>query len=62
MPRVEPRRAFGQRQIIQYFTQLSSYAVIMEVLPSLQNDLATLDRIFLKSPTTGGLASSFGAY
>ena len=44
--------AFGQRQIAQYFTQLSSYEVIMEVLPSLQDDLATLDRIFLKSPTT----------
>ncbi len=28
----------------------------MEVLPSLQDDLATLDRIFLKSPTTGGEA------
>ena len=46
--------AFGQRQIAQYFTQLSSYEVIMEVLPSLQDDLATLDRIFLKSPATGG--------
>ena len=46
--------AFGQRQIAQYFTQLSSYEVIMEILPSLQNDLTTLDRIFLKSPTTGG--------
>jgi HAE1 family hydrophobic/amphiphilic exporter-1 len=46
--------AFGQRQIGQYFTQLSSYPVIMEVLPSLQNDLATLDRIFIKSPTTRG--------
>ncbi len=46
--------AFGQRQIAQYFTQLSSYQVIMEVLPSLQGDVATLDRIFLKSPTTGG--------
>ena len=46
--------AFGQRQIAQYFTQLSSYEVIMELLPSLQNDLTTLDRIFLKSPTTGG--------
>jgi hypothetical protein len=45
--------AFGQRQIAQYFTQLSSYRVIMEVLPSLQNDLVTLDKIFLKS-TTGG--------
>ncbi|MDI3469021.1 MAG: Multidrug efflux system MdtABC-TolC, inner-membrane proton/drug antiporter MdtB-like [Pseudolabrys sp.] len=46
--------AFGQRQIAQYFTQLSSYYVIMEVLPSLQGDPATLDRIFLHSPTTGG--------
>jgi hydrophobic/amphiphilic exporter-1 (mainly G- bacteria), HAE1 family len=46
--------AFGQRQIAQYFTQLSSYDVIMEVLPALQGDTATLDRIFLKSPATGG--------
>jgi HAE1 family hydrophobic/amphiphilic exporter-1 len=46
--------AFGQRQIAQYFTQLSTYQVIMEVLPSLQGDTATLDKIFLKSPTTGG--------
>ena len=41
--------AFGQREIAQYFTQLSSYEVIMEVLPSLQDDLSTLDKIFLKS-------------
>ncbi|MBV8964530.1 MAG: efflux RND transporter permease subunit, partial [Hyphomicrobiales bacterium] len=46
--------AFGQRQIGQYFTQLSSYYVIMEVLPSLQGDPQTLDKIFLHSPTTGG--------
>jgi HAE1 family hydrophobic/amphiphilic exporter-1 len=46
--------AFGQRQIAQYFTQLSSYEVIMEILPSLQNDLTSLDKIFLKSTTTGG--------
>jgi hydrophobic/amphiphilic exporter-1 (mainly G- bacteria), HAE1 family len=46
--------AFGQRMISQYFTQLLSYQVIMEVLPGLQNDLTTLDQIFLKSPTTGG--------
>jgi hydrophobic/amphiphilic exporter-1 (mainly G- bacteria), HAE1 family len=46
--------AFGQRMIAQYFTQLSSYEVIMEVLPALQGDPATLDKIFLKSPTTGG--------
>jgi HAE1 family hydrophobic/amphiphilic exporter-1 len=46
--------AFGQRRIAQYFTQLSSYEVILEVTPSLQADPATLDKIFLKSPTTGG--------
>jgi HAE1 family hydrophobic/amphiphilic exporter-1 len=46
--------AFGQRQIAQYFTQLSTYYVIMEVLPSLQGNPATLDQIFLHSPTTGG--------
>jgi HAE1 family hydrophobic/amphiphilic exporter-1 len=46
--------AFGQRQIAQYFTQLSSYYVIMEILPSLQNDLTSLDKIFLRSTTTGG--------
>src|SRR6185437_3981516 len=46
--------AFGQRQIAQYFTQLSSYYVIMEVLPSLQGDPNTLQRIFVRSPTTGG--------
>jgi HAE1 family hydrophobic/amphiphilic exporter-1 len=46
--------AFGQREIAQYFTQLASYEVIMEVLPTLQGDVATLDKIFLKSPTTGG--------
>ncbi|MBV9520674.1 MAG: efflux RND transporter permease subunit, partial [Hyphomicrobiales bacterium] len=46
--------AFGQRQIGQYFTQLSSYYVILEVLPSLQGDPQTLDKIFLRSPTTGG--------
>jgi hydrophobic/amphiphilic exporter-1 (mainly G- bacteria), HAE1 family len=46
--------AFGQREIAQYFTQLASYYVIMEVLPALQGDPATLDAIFLRSPTTGG--------
>jgi HAE1 family hydrophobic/amphiphilic exporter-1 len=46
--------AFGQRQIAQYFTQLSSYYVILEILPTLQGDPATLDKIFLRSPTTNG--------
>jgi hydrophobic/amphiphilic exporter-1 (mainly G- bacteria), HAE1 family len=46
--------AFGQREIAQYFTQLASYYVIMEVLPSLQGNPTTLDQIFLRSPTTNG--------
>jgi HAE1 family hydrophobic/amphiphilic exporter-1 len=46
--------AFGQRRIAQYFTQLATYEVIIEVTPSLQGDPSTLDKIFLKSPTTGG--------
>jgi hydrophobe/amphiphile efflux-1 (HAE1) family protein len=45
--------AFGQRQITQYFTQLNSYHVVMEVLPDLQANPSGLDRIFIKSPLTG---------
>jgi HAE1 family hydrophobic/amphiphilic exporter-1 len=46
--------AFGQRQVTQYFTQLNSYHVILEILPELQGRLDTLDKIYVKSPTTGG--------
>src|ERR1700709_850392 len=45
--------AFGQRQVTQYFTQLNSYHVILEVLPELQGDLNTLNKIYIKSPLTG---------
>ena len=45
--------AFGQRQVTQYFTQLNSYHVILEILPELQGKLDTLDKIYVKSPTTG---------
>ncbi|MDH2386961.1 multidrug efflux RND transporter permease subunit [Bradyrhizobium sp. CER78] len=45
--------AFGQRQVTQYFTQLNSYHVILEILPELQGKLDTLDRLYIKSPTTG---------
>ncbi len=41
--------AFGQRQIAQYFTQLNSYKVILEVPPEMQGDLSTLDRLYVKS-------------
>jgi hydrophobe/amphiphile efflux-1 (HAE1) family protein len=45
--------AFGQRQVTQYFTQLSSYYVIEEVPPSMQGAPDTLNKIYLKSPNTG---------
>ncbi|HWX04482.1 MAG TPA: efflux RND transporter permease subunit, partial [Bradyrhizobium sp.] len=45
--------AFGQRQVTQYFTQLNSYHVILEILPEMQGNLDTLNKIYVKSPTTG---------
>ncbi len=45
--------AFGQRQVTQYFTQLASYHVVLEVMPALLGDPRTLDKIYIKSPTTG---------
>jgi multidrug efflux pump subunit AcrB len=45
--------AFGQRQVTQYFTQLNSYHVILEILPDLQGSFDTLDKLYVKSPTTG---------
>ena len=49
--------AYGQRQITQYFTQLNTYPVILEMTPALQRTLATLDRIYVKSPLTGAPVS-----
>jgi HAE1 family hydrophobic/amphiphilic exporter-1 len=45
--------AFGQRQITQYFTQLNTYFIILEVLPDMVVNLDTLDHIYVKSPLTG---------
>jgi HAE1 family hydrophobic/amphiphilic exporter-1 len=45
--------AFGQRQVTQYFTQVNSYHVILEILPELQGRLDTLDKIYIRSPMTG---------
>ena len=44
--------AFGQRQVTQYFTQVNTYYVIEEVLPQLLGDPATLDKIYIRSPTS----------
>ncbi|WP_131118231.1 multidrug efflux RND transporter permease subunit [Lichenihabitans psoromatis] len=47
--------AFGQRQVAQYFTQINSYHVILEILPELQGDRTSLSTIYMKSPATGGM-------
>jgi multidrug efflux pump subunit AcrB len=44
--------AFGQREVTQYFTQLNSYHVVMEVLPELQTSTDVLNQIYLNSPIT----------
>ena len=41
--------AFGQRQVAQYFTQLNSYKVVLEVPLQAQGDLATLDKLYVRS-------------
>ncbi len=46
--------AFGQRQVGQYTTQTDTFHVVMEVLPSLQHDLETLDRLTVRA-AGGGL-------
>jgi len=40
--------AFGQRQVAQYFSQINSYHLILEVPPEMQGDLATLDKLYVK--------------
>ena len=45
--------AFGQRQVTQYFTQLNSYHIVMEILPELQGSIDTLNKIYVRSPVTG---------
>ena len=41
--------AFGQRQISQYFTQLNTYKLILEVPPGMQGDLSTLDKLYVRA-------------
>jgi hydrophobic/amphiphilic exporter-1 (mainly G- bacteria), HAE1 family len=45
--------AFGQREVTQFFTQLNSYHVVLEVTPGLQADPNTLNKIYISSPATG---------
>ncbi|HYZ24152.1 MAG TPA: efflux RND transporter permease subunit [Rhodopila sp.] len=43
--------AFGQRQVAQYFTGNKAYYLIMEALPNQYGDLATLDKLYIRSNT-----------
>ncbi|MFL9878543.1 efflux RND transporter permease subunit [Herbaspirillum rhizosphaerae] len=45
--------AIGQRQVAQYFTQINSYHVVLEVTPELQKDPALFNKLYLTSPLTG---------
>ncbi len=45
--------AVGQRQVAQFFTQLNSYNVILEVSPELQKDARLFEKIYITSPLSG---------
>jgi HAE1 family hydrophobic/amphiphilic exporter-1 len=45
--------AFGQRQVAQYFTQVNTYHVILEITPEMQGNIDTLNNIYVRSPLTG---------
>lgn len=47
--------AFGQRQVATIFTQLDQYRVILELDPRFQLSVEALDRLFVRSSTTGAL-------
>ncbi len=47
--------AYGQRQVTQYLTQLNASPIILEILPELQGDLSSLERLYVKSSLTAGL-------
>ena len=52
--------AFGQRQVTQYFTQVNTHRVILEVMPSQASDIETLNKLYVKSNT--GQAVPLGSF
>ena len=44
--------AIGQRQVSQYFTQINSYHVVLEVTPELQADPSLFNKLYVTSPLT----------
>jgi HAE1 family hydrophobic/amphiphilic exporter-1 len=45
--------AIGQRQVSQYFTQINSYHVVLEVTPAVQSDPSLFSKLYVTSPLTG---------
>jgi multidrug efflux pump subunit AcrB len=45
--------AFGQRQVAQYYTQVNSYSVILEVLQEFRRDPKAVETVYIKAPSTG---------
>ena len=41
--------AFGQNQITQYFSQVNTYQVILEVLPDQLGDLRTIEKLYVRA-------------
>jgi len=52
--------AYGQRQVTQYFTPLNTSPVVLEIIPEQQTSLSSLDRLYVKSPLTGGIVPLSG--
>ena len=44
--------AIGQRQVAQFYTQINTYHVVLEVAPKLQQDPALFDKLYVTSPLT----------
>ncbi|MEA2905937.1 MAG: hypothetical protein QOI12_3324 [Alphaproteobacteria bacterium] len=45
--------AFGQRQVATVFRQLDQHRVILEVAPAFQEDASALQKLYVRSTTTG---------
>src|SRR3984893_6515407 len=45
--------AFGQRQVTQYYTQVNSYSVILEVQRPFRHDPKAVETVYIKAPSTG---------
>jgi multidrug efflux pump len=47
--------AFGERQVATVFSQLSQNRVILEVTPTFRQDASSLQKLYIRSTTTGQL-------